>query len=400
MKASLGRVPEARSNPPRSAIDRALASLGCNPLLISDILGDLREEYSQRSHDDGAVSARLWYAREIVRSIPHLVLSTMRSGSPAARARMAGFILAAIVTLALITIAWVTRNGPPARLATEAAYAEGVVVNNMRPVRLSVGVFDAAGHRLTRTDIRYRQVAGPPVQVSDRGVVKCSHHADIVIRAYLGALSNDFVVHCQPIKELRRVDWGNFVVGEPPRALLVDAIGPDSEIVTRIAARLSVFDSTVATLNGGELRPLRPGFTGVDIEIGDLSFGTRVTVYERVATFDGLRPDQRWVVAPIHLTRGQAVQWTLPVGDFFIAFGSDSTEMPIPRAFSTERGMRGGVNMSVEGPIMCMPELRPGVANTHCLARAPGATLTISHPGRAAPNDVVGLIAMERSEAR
>ena len=50
-------------------VDRALISLGCDPAFVSDVLGDLREEYAQRSAHDGIVAATWWYAAEIARSI-------------------------------------------------------------------------------------------------------------------------------------------------------------------------------------------------------------------------------------------------------------------------------------------------------------------------------------------
>lgn len=378
--------------------DHLLISLGCDPAFVSDLLGDLREEYAYRTAREGALAARLWCVREIVRSAPHVVWSAIRHASPAARARLAAYSLAGIVTLSLITIAWVTRNGPPARLVTSEAYPDGVVVNNVRPVQLSMAVFDAAGHRLQRTDVRYRRVSGARLQVSDHGVVKCAQRGDAVVRASLGDLQKDFVLHCQPVKELRGAGWGNFVVGEPARTLTLDAIGLDGEPVTRIAATLRVEDSTVATLNGSELRPLRPGFTRVEIDVGDQTGGTLVTVFERVATFEGLRPDQRWVVAPIHLTRGESLHWALPVGDIFLAFGSDSTELPTPLGFGMTRIAPSSVDMSVAGPLMCMPEPQRGVLNTHCLVRGPGATLTIAHPGRGAADDIVGMIALQRME--
>ena len=52
--------------------------------------------------------------------------------------------------------------------------------------------------------------------------------------------------------------------------------------------------------------------------------------------------------------------------------------------------------MTVAGPIMCMPELQPGVVDTHCLARGPGATLTIANPDDSRLDDIVGMIALER----
>jgi hypothetical protein len=90
-------------------------------------------------------------------------------------------------------------------------------------------------------------------------------------------------------RTIRGAGWGNFVVGEPPGTLAVDAIGLDGQPVTRIAATLRVVDSTIATLDAsGRLRPLRPGHTSVDIEIGDRRTGAEVTVFEPVRTFEGL----------------------------------------------------------------------------------------------------------------
>lgn len=372
-----------------------LISLGCDPSFVSDLLGDLHEEYQERAAKHGVIAAKLWYVREIVRSSPHILLNAVRKGNSAARARLAAFILAAVATLSLVTAAWVTRNGPPARLVAAEDYSDGIVVNNLRPVQLAIGVLDAAGHRLNRTDVRYRRVSGSALQISPRGTVRCTQRGDAIVRATLGALNKNFVVHCEPIKEIRGVSWANFFVGDPPRPLIVDAIGIDGEPVTRIAARLRVDDSTVATLNGGELRPLRHGITSVEADIGDVSTATTVIVFERVATFEGLRPDQRWVVAPIHLTRRQFVRWPLPVGDFFLAFTSSGAP-PATRGFGYRPIGTSKISMTVAGPIMCMPELKPGIADTHCLARGPGATLTIANPDHSRFDEIVGMIALER----
>lgn len=390
----------AAKTPAAALNDRLLISLGCDPHLISDLLGDLREEYADRSARHGDLAARFWYAREILRSAPHLLWSAVHRATPAARVRVAAYALAGIGTLSVLTIAWVTRKGPPARLVATQDYSEGIVVNNIRPVQLSMGVVDAAGRPLKGADIRYRRVSGSPIEISAHGAVRCGQRGDALVRASLGNLNKDFVVHCEPIKEIREAGWGNFVIGQHARTLSVDAIGLDKAPVTRIAARLRVDDSTIATLDGSALRPLRPGSTRVDIDIGDQTLSMLVTVFERVTTFEGLTPGQRWVVAPVHLTRGESLRWPLPVGDFFMGFGSDSTESLTPRGFGSIRIVPSSFKMSVDGPIMCMPDLQRGVQNTHCLARGPGATLTITHPGRNAPHDMVGLIALELSEHR
>lgn len=335
-----------------------------------------------------------------------MVWNAIRNGSPAARARLAAYTLAAMVTLSLITIAWVTRNGPPARLVAGAIdYSDGIVVNSLRPVQLSMRVLDAAGHRLSQTDVRYRRVSGVSIPVSTGVVVKCKERGDAVVRASVATLNKDFVIHCEPIRTLRSAGWHNFVVGESARTLSVDAVGLDGHPVTRIAARLRVDDSTIATLDGdGRLRPLRAGQASIDVEIGDRVTGAEVTVFEAVRTFEGLRPDQRWVVAPIHLRRGESLRWPLPTGRFFLSFSADSSQVPTTRGFIGLFGSssiaQSPVRLTVAGPIMCirMPEPKPGDLDTHCLARAPGATVHIALAGPGGLNEIFGSLGLERQE--
>ncbi len=387
--------------------DRALLALGGDPAFIADLLGDLREEYTYRSAHDGVYAARLWYVREVVRSTPHLVWNAIRHGTPAARARLAASILAVIVSLSVFTVAWVTRNGPPARIVTDAGTdSDGIVVNNLGPVQLSMRVLDAAGHRLERTDVQYQRVSGATIQVSTGGVIKCTRRGDAIVRASLVPLHRDFVIHCEPVRKIRDAGWGNFVVGGPEGMLTVDAIGLDGQPVTRIGARLRVEDSTVATLDSsGRLRPLRPGQTWIDIEIGDRRAGSFVTVYEPVRTFEGLRPDQRWLVAPVRLARGASIRWPLPTGVFFLTFSPDSSEGPPARGFmglgsSSSPTVQSPVDMTVAGLITCtrMGESQPDALGAYCLARAPGATLILTYSGAGGPNEIVGSLALERQE--
>ena len=387
--------------------ERALLALGGDPAFITDLLGDLSEEYTYRAAHDGVYAARLWYIREVVRSTPHLVWNAMRHGTPSARARLAAWILAVVATFSVLTFAWLTRNGPPASLLVGGGVgSDGIVVNNLGPVQLSMRVLDARGHRLERTGVRYQRISGSPIQVSTRGVIKCTRPGDAIVRASLAPLHRDFVIHCEPVRTIRGAGWGNFVVGQPPGTLTVNAIGLDGQPVTRIAARLRVEDSTIATLDSsGRLRPLRSGQTWIDIEIGDRRAGDFVTVYEPVRTFEGLRPDQHWVVAPIRITRGASIRWPLPTGVFFLTFSADSSEAPPMRGFvalgsGSSPTVQSPINMSVAGLIMCtrMPELQPGVLGAYCLARAPGATLILRYSGPGGPNEIVGSLALERQE--
>jgi hypothetical protein len=388
--------------------ERALLALGGDPAFVSDLLGDLSEEYAYRAAHDGVYAAGLWYVREVVRSTPHLVWNAIRHGRPAARARLAASILAVTVTFSVLTLAWLTRNGPPASLLVAGGIdSDGIVVNNLGPVQLSMLVLDARGHRLARTEVRYQRISGP-VEISTRGVTKCARRGDAIVRASLVLLHRDFVIHCEPVRKIRDAGWGNFVVGGPAGMLTVDAIGLDGQPVTRIGARLRVEDSTVATLDSsGRLRPLRPGQTWIDIEIGDRRAGSLVTVYEPVRTFEGLRPDQRWLVAPIRLARGASIRWPLPTGVFFLTFSADSSEVPPTRGFvglgsSSSPTVQSPVNMSVAGQIMCtrMSVSQPDALGAHCLARAPGATLILTYSGPGGPNEIVGSLALERQEQR
>jgi hypothetical protein len=407
MRSLPSRQPSVTTAPKtKSALvtERALLALGGDPSFITDMLGDLNEEYTYRAAQDGVHAARFWYLCEMVRSTPHLVWNAIRHGTPSARVRLAASILAVVVTFSVLTLAWATRNGPPASLVVGGGIdSDGIVVNNLGPVQLSMLVVDARGHRLERTQVRYQRISGAPIQVSMRGVTKCTRPGDAIVRASLGPLHKDFVIHCEPVRTIRSATWGNFVVGQPPSTLTVDAIGLDGQAVTRIAARLRVEDSTIATLDSsGRLRPLRPGQTDIDIEIGDRVAGAVVTVFEPVRTFDGLGPDQRWVVAPIRLARSASIRWPLPTGLFFLSFSTDSSEVPAARGFqglgSAPIGHSSPISMSVTGPIMCMPELGPGVLDTHCLARGPGATLTLTYSGPGGPNEIVGSLALERQD--
>ncbi|HMG12256.1 MAG TPA: hypothetical protein VK571_03700 [Gemmatimonadaceae bacterium] len=387
--------------------ERSLLAFGADPGFIADLLGDLSEEYAYRAERDGIFAAKWWYAREMVRSTPHLIWNAMRHGTPSARARLAACMLAVVVSLSMLTIAWLTRNGPPARLVVGAGSdSNGIVVNNLGAVQLSMRVLDAAGHRLERTDVRYQRVTGAPIPVSPRGEIKCTRRGDVIVRASLATLTRDFVIHCEPVRKIRDAGWGNFVVGDPAATLTVDAIGLDGEAVTRIAARLRVFDSTVATLDSsGRLRPLRPGYTNIDMEIGDRVVRAEVLVFEPVRTFEGLRLDQRLVVAPIHLTRGASIRWPLPTGVFYLTFSADSSETPPMRGFvglgsGSSPTVQSPVNMSVAGLIICtpIPQPQPGVLGAWCLARAPGATVILTYSGPGGPNEIVGSLALERQE--
>jgi hypothetical protein len=105
-------------------------------------------------------------------------------------------------------------------------------------------------------------------------------------------------------------------------------------------------------------------------------------VYEPLRTFDGLRRDQRLAVAPVRLALGDTIRWPLPMGLFTLTFNRTPASQPMP-------------TIAVDGLIMCMPDFGPGIAESFCLVRAPGASVRISHPGTVA-GAIVGSLAITR----
>lgn len=354
--------------PRRTAPIRNVRVFGADPALVDAILGDLAEEFAERMARDGVARARWWYASEAMRSAPHLV----------GRARLAIMLTAVASCVAIVAIA--LGRGAPARIVAGGSGNDGVLVNSTKPITLPVRVLDARGHALSSDDVRYRWIGGVPLRVAPRGVVTCRQRGDAVVRATVGTLGTDIAVHCQPVRLLRWAGWGNFILGDAPRDLIVDAIGTDGQPVRQIGAWLRVEDSTVATLAGGRLRPLKAGATNVEIQIGDDRQWSRVIVFEPVPSLEALRSDQRFVVAPARVAPRATLQWRLPIGLFAMSFQSGGSVRP---------------TVVTDGAIMCMPEIGPRTQSTRCLVRAPGATLTLAHPGTTTDDARVS-IALER----
>jgi hypothetical protein len=186
------------------------------------------------------------------------------------------------------------------------------------------------------------------------------------------------------VKEVRAQMGINFVVGDSGKDLWFAALAPNGWPVDLLAGEVHVLDSTVATLKGTRIRPVAPGRTTVIVRIGDGESWTGVSVYEPVRTLEGLRSDQRLVVAPLRLARGDTIRWPLPMGLFGLHYNRTSAAQPIP-AFA------------VDGLVMCMPDFGPAVDDAYCLVRAPGASIRISHPGTVAgEGEIVGSLALTR----
>jgi hypothetical protein len=84
-----------------------------------------------------------------------------------------------MTSAAVVLLALGACKGPPARFV--AGIADTVVLNNRLPVPIPMRVFDAAGHSLPDTGVRYQWTSGTPVPVSQRGVVTCVRAGDATL---------------------------------------------------------------------------------------------------------------------------------------------------------------------------------------------------------------------------
>jgi hypothetical protein len=230
----------------------------------------------------------------------------------------------------LVLLAVAACKGPPARLL--AGIADTVVVNNVRPVRMPVQLVDATGHLLPDTGVRYEWMSGVSVPVSSRGVVTCTRAGDATVRASLGELATLFRVRCRPVHEVHGGGEIRLVVGDPPQDLLFEAVDTAGQSVSPLAARVSVTDSTVVTLEGWRVRARAPGQAGVEIYIGDEWAHYFVRVYEPARTLEGIRPGQHLVV-PVRLAAGEMHRWELPPSppNYFLTVLPDRDTQQTPR---------------------------------------------------------------------
>jgi hypothetical protein len=370
-----------------STVERLLCSLGVNEILAEQVFGDLAECYEERVRSGSVAWARLWYAREILRSAPHLGWSAIRDGGPRERARLAACAAGLVTVISLGFIAASMRVGPPARLfAGTGAATDAIVVNNIRPTQIPVRVVDAKGRRLDPTDVRYHLASGAPLSISNKGVVTCASNGDAVVRASAGSVATNVEVHCRPVERLDADTWMTLFPGSPPRDLPFVAIGIDDRPVTELRGELRVRDSTIAMLSGSTIRPVAAGETAVTVGVGDRTATIRVLVHEMVKSFTGLRPDQRLVAVNVRLARGDTVRYALPLGVYWLKY--------IPRR-------AGDAPPTIMADVMCAP--RDGVHiyripldehAIYCPLHVDGA-VTLGH-GFSGPGVVEGTLAVER----
>jgi hypothetical protein len=286
-----------------------------------------------------------------------------------------------IVTAAVAFLFVSACKGPPARLVV--GMSDTVVVNSQRPVQLPIQVLDAAAHVLPDTGVRYQRTSGVPVTVSATGVATCTQPGDATVRASLGPLSTHLLLRCRPVREVRALRMMNLVVGGPAQELPFEAVGVDGRPVTLLTGRVTVWDSTIATVEDLRIRGRAPGSTALDMRIGDRLAHASVHVYERASTPEGIHPGQH-VAVPVRLSGGEMRRWRISAAPelYFLAMLPDRDEHQMPRLAIV------GAN--------CEPWL--GAHSYFCLAQH-DATVFVYHPQQAgSAQELSGTLAVWRQE--
>jgi hypothetical protein len=233
------------------------------------------------------------------------------------------------VTAALALLVASACKGPPVRLV--AGNFDTVVVSSRRPVQLPVRVFDAAGHALQTTGVRYRWTSGVRVPVSAAGMVTCMQPGDATVNVSLGEAATSVLLLCRPVRDVRALPMMNLVVGAPAKELALEAFGLDGRPVTLLTAQITVEDSTIATVDGARIRALAPGETNLTMRVGDRQTFASVHTYERVLTPERILPGQHLAVT-VRLTGGEMQRWRLPAAReiYFVAMIPDNDEERAP----------------------------------------------------------------------
>ncbi|HEY4129593.1 MAG TPA: hypothetical protein VGM50_03205 [Gemmatimonadaceae bacterium] len=363
--------------------------VGLDVDLVEEIAGDLFEECTARTAQRGGVLARLWCLTELARSVPYLALSTLRRGHPRARLRLVATMCAMLLAATAVVAAMHMRDGPPVRiLADRADDGNGIVINNVKPVRLPIHVLDARGHTLEALGVHYEWVGGDHIDISPTGVLTCHARGDATVRASLADVVSVVTVRCRPVVGIRHTSWIDFLPGDPPKMLAFEAVDAAGQVVTQLRGSIRIADTAVASLNQSTLTPRGVGTSSVTIGIGDKRVRAAVIVHELVKRFDNLRSDQRNVAIVMSVARGDTVEYPIPTGTMWVKW--------LPRGATTTPP-----TITMQGPGFCQDGqasltlwLPVDEYGKYCYVGA-GTRIRVAH-GKSGPATLTGALMIER----
>ena len=249
-----------------------------------------------------------------------------------------------VVWMASVLLTLAACNGPPARLV--AGLADTVIVNNVVPVRMPMHVFDAAGHELPDTGVRFQWTSGVAVPVSDRGVVKCTKAGDATLRASLGPLITQVVLRCRPVRDVLGGGELSLLVGDSSQVLAFAPVDSAGRPVKLFTMGIS-YDSAIVTLEQWRIHARAPGHASVDVYIGDGLAHWWVGVYERAQSLEDMHPGDHRAV-PVHLAGGEMLSLQLPPSPptISVTILPDRDTLRVPRLAMLGANCNGGLTTS------------------------------------------------------
>jgi hypothetical protein len=367
--------------------------VGLDVDLVDEIAGDLTEECAAHSAPKRTLM-RAWSFGQIVRSLPHLALSTLQRGHRRERLHLIGTLGTMLLAASAVVAAVQMHVGPPARIGADHGFdSNDIVINNVEYVQLPVRAIDARGHAVVGAGVHYELVGGDRLDLSSNGAVACHARGDATVRASLVDLVSLLTVHCRSVTQIRTTSWIDFLPNDSPRTLAVEAIGTDGEVVTDLRGSVRLIDSKVANLGRGLLSPRGPGSSPLAISIGDARLSAIVIVHELVSRFDNLMPAQRDVAMPLRIGAGDTLSFAAAAGTMWVKW--------MPRG-----GSATPPSITAEGPGFCHLDseaffrwLPKGENGAHCYMSA-GARIRVSRgtDGASAPTGAPRIERMCRSE--
>ena len=304
--------------------------IGLDIAIVDDIAGDLVEECAGLS-GPAAIVGRVWCVGQALRALPSLAINTLRRGHRRARLRLLGAMGTILLAAASIIAVPQIRVGPPARIAADRGFnANDIVINNVGVVQMPIRALDAHGHTIAKAGIRYERVSGDRIDILQNGAVSCDTRGDAVVRASLNDITTLVTVHCRPVTGIHTESWHDFLPGDQPQLLRVEAVGGDGRVVKELRGSVRVVDESIATLHRGLLAPRGVGSSYLRIAIGDAHVDIAVNVHEIVDRFGDLAPSQRNVAMRLRVARGDTLHIPVPAGTVWVKWksGDDAATHP------------------------------------------------------------------------
>jgi hypothetical protein len=295
--------------------ERLLEHLASDAGFADALLGDLAEERATRAERDGPVLAGRWYLREALRSAPYLAANSLRLAWRRDRTLFGALAAGGILLVTVVASAMLRGDPLPARLLVPGDAGDGIVVNNVKPVRLGVRVLDADGVVLPDTGLRYRWLGGAPIAMSARGVATCTGQGDAIVRVATGFIATNLVLRCRPVTRIDGSRMLMLVEGGPAVGIPFRAVDSRGRIVSQLRGEISVDDTSVASLvvarDGSRvLHPRSEGRTMLHIRIGDRDADLMAEVFRPDTTLSRMRAGELRAVS-VHLRGTDVRQWNL-----------------------------------------------------------------------------------------